>query len=111
MQALQNYHHPNIEIIWNFFPLELFVWNPIRAVLNVFFLVFYIPALPIITLWNFGPEAFTMIVTNCTILLGMGFIVLGGHFVNTTTTDFWAVYGVLAGIDLIIFSLPINILT
>tara|TARA_B110000285_G_C14577294_1_gene360523 strand:+ start:82 stop:318 length:237 start_codon:yes stop_codon:yes gene_type:complete len=64
--------HPNVEIIWNFFPLEMIVPLPVRAILNTIFFVFYIPFLPFITFWNIGPEGFIMVTTNMIWMLFLG---------------------------------------
>ena len=64
--------HPNVEIIWNFFPLDLFVPLPIRAVLNSVLFFLYIPALPFITAWNIGPEGFIMVTINMIWMLFLG---------------------------------------
>ena len=103
-------HHPSVDIIWNFFPLSLLVWNPIRAALNFIFMVFYVPALPIITIWNLFPEGFCMITINTLLLLLMGGIVYVAKIYAVTTVTFWWFYGVLAGIDLLLFTLPSNLI-
>ena len=102
--------HPNVDIIWNFFPLSLLVWNPIRMFLNFIFMVLYIPSLPIIIIWNIFPEGFCMVTINTVLILLMGGIVWFAKIYAATTVTFWWFYGTLAGIDLLIFTLPSNLL-
>ena len=45
-----------VEIIWNFWPFDLFVWFPFRLVLNGIFLIFWIPSTLIYPAWNAIPE-------------------------------------------------------
>ena len=103
--------HPSVDIIWNFFPISLFVWNPIRGMLNLIFMIFYIPCLPLIIIWNLFPEGFIMITINSVLILLMGGIVWFAKIYNVNTTTFWWFYGTLAGIDLLLFTLPTNLIT
>ena len=103
-------HHPNVDIIWNFFPLSLLVWNPIRAALNFIFGILYVPFLPVIILWNLFPEGFIMITLNTALILLMGGIVWYAKIYSVDTVTFWWFYGTLAVIDLFIFTLPSNLL-
>merc|ERR1740130_1841949 len=103
--------HPAVDIIWNFFPLDMFIWNPFRGILNAIFIVFYIPCLPFIAIWNLFPEGFMMLSTNI-LLLGLeGGIIYGLKIYKANTDDFWITYGVIAFFDFMIFSLPTNLLT
>ena len=111
ISELSKMTYPNVDIIWNFFPLTLIVWNPFRAILNAIFFIVYIPFLPFITLWNFFPETFTMMSINWILLLFEGLLIYVTKNQKATSDYFWILYGCLAGVDLTLFSLPVNLLT
>ena len=54
-------NHPFIEIFWNFWPLDILIWWPVKAVLNFFWLFFWIPSIPFYEVWNFIPEGIMLI--------------------------------------------------
>ena len=51
--------HPDVNIIWNIWPISLGVWTIIRVPLNIFFFWLYIPFGWIFWLWNFVMETTT----------------------------------------------------
>ena len=111
ISELSSIIYPNVDIIWNFFPITLLVWNPFRAILNTIFFWLYIPFLPFITLWNFLPETITMIGINWILLLFEGLLINITKNQKATSDYFWILYGCLAAVDLTLFSLPVNLLT
>ena len=44
--------HPDVGIIWNIWPLSMFVWTVFRVPLNIFFGIFYVPLAWTWWLWN-----------------------------------------------------------
>ena len=66
---------PNVDLIWNFFPITLLVWNPLRALLNLPFSLLQVFIGPIEVIWNFGPETFIMYGINGYIILLEGLII------------------------------------
>ena len=52
--------HPDVEVIWNIWPLSMFVWTIFRFPLNVLFALFYIPFAWTWYLWNFFWQSLTV---------------------------------------------------
>ena len=64
--------HPLVTIFWNFFPMTLIIWEPIRFILNILFLTARTIFLPLEMIWNFVPETFLFQIINIlTIFLGI----------------------------------------
>ena len=51
--------HPDVEVIWNIWPLSMFVWTIFRFPLNVLFALFYVPLAWTWYLWNMFWETVT----------------------------------------------------
>ena len=47
---------PQVETIWNFWPLPIFVWTILRVPLNILFGIIYILTFVPMYIWNFLPE-------------------------------------------------------
>ena len=52
--------HPDIKMIWNFFPFDFIIWGPIKWTLNVLGFFFWLPAWPFYEMWNVIPYTFMM---------------------------------------------------
>ena len=50
-------HHPIVSLFWNFFPMTLIVWTPLRELLNLPLELIRIVFMPFTILWNFIPES------------------------------------------------------
>tara|TARA_B110000285_G_C14999107_1_gene550478 strand:- start:199 stop:573 length:375 start_codon:yes stop_codon:yes gene_type:complete len=50
--AMLDFQHPDVDIIWNIFPLNLVVWGIFRVPLNMMFFGIYIPWMWTWWLWN-----------------------------------------------------------
>ena len=48
-----NLHHPNVEIIWNFYPFNWFILPPLSWTLNVIILPVTLVIWPLWEIWNF----------------------------------------------------------
>ena len=77
--------HPNIAIIWNFWPLSMLVWTPLRVALNVVFSPIYVFTFWIPFLWNliFEETFFTLNVffdglMPAVFFSGFLFLIIGG---------------------------------
>ena len=57
---MDNIIHPNVSIIWNFWPLSLVLWFVARAPLNFFLLPLWIISVPFYELWNFVPDSLSL---------------------------------------------------
>ena len=53
--------HPDVSIIWNFFPLDFVIWWPVKFCMNVFFFYLWIPSIPFYEIWNFPFYGFMMV--------------------------------------------------
>ena len=54
-------NHPNVELIWNLFPLTLFPFiTPVRWIFNSVFILVYWIFLPFQMIWNFVPETLAL---------------------------------------------------
>ena len=70
MMELQN--HPLVSVFWNFFPMTLIIWEPIRFILNLLFFTVRTIFLPLELAWNFVPETFLFQIINIlTIFFGI----------------------------------------
>ena len=77
----------NVAIIWNFWPLSMFIWTPIRLGLNILIFPAYLLTGWIPMTWNFIFETafFTLnifldICLMLMMLIGLAFALLGGLF-------------------------------
>ena len=68
---------PNVQIFWNFWPFEWFVWWPVKVILNFFSFPFYILFLAFIEIWNFVPDVFGMLLWVWIVLLGLPLTIVG----------------------------------
>ena len=68
-------------MFWNFWPLDLFFWFPIRHSLNALFILIWPFFVPFYMIWNFLPT-----ISGLTIWLLMGFLLIisGGIFIFST---------------------------
>ena len=57
-------NHPQVEIIWNFFPFSLLLWGPFREVANFVFFLFRIPYFPFELVLNTITETGPFLVSN-----------------------------------------------
>ena len=53
--------HPHLQIIWNFWPMDLLVYWPIKASLNIVFFWMWIPSIPFYVVWNIIPESLMLL--------------------------------------------------
>ena len=53
--------HPNVDVIWNVWPLTLIVWMPYRLLFNVVFMYFYVPMSWSWFLWDLFWESLTAV--------------------------------------------------
>ena len=58
-----------VQEIWNFFPITLFVWTPIRSLLNLIFFPIYFLFLIAQILWNILPELIVLAVITIAVFL------------------------------------------
>ena len=47
-----DFQHPDVEVIWNIFPLNIVVWSIFRVPLNILFFWLYLPLMWTWWLWN-----------------------------------------------------------
>ena len=75
-------------MIWNFFPLDLILWWPIKAILNTVLFPLWIISFPFYELWNFLPNSAGMLLwVVCSVLFWpvLGFLLfLTGVFLTFT---------------------------
>ena len=81
----------NVQFIWNFWPFEWFVWWPVKAVLNLFTLPFYLLLLGPQQLWNFVPDIYGMLLWLM-ILLGIPLTILAIIFCGLYIAFFTYIY-------------------
>ena len=48
---------PNVSVLWNFFPLDLILWWPLKALLNMLVFPVWILSVPFYEIWNFLPTS------------------------------------------------------
>ena len=53
-------NHPDVNMIWNFFPFDFIVWAPVKWFLNLIGFTFWLPAFPFYEMWNVLPYLFMM---------------------------------------------------
>ena len=68
---------PQVDTIWNFWPLPFFVWTIIRLPLNFLFGIIYTVTFIPQSLWNLMPEQIGIWVTNFFVY---GFLLIAGIF-------------------------------
>ena len=78
MESIIN--HPDVEMIWNFWPFDLILWFPLKFSLNSVFFWAYPFFLPFFTIWNFIPQ-WAGIIAWCT--LASSFFLSGLVFFST----------------------------
>ena len=44
-----------VQVLWNFWPLDLFFWWPLKVALNFLFFPFWFPTIPFYETWNLLP--------------------------------------------------------
>ena len=57
-------NHPQVEIIWNFFPFSIMLWGPIRELANILFSPFRLATLPWELVLNTITETVPFLLTN-----------------------------------------------
>ena len=74
-------HHPDVELIWNYWPLSMVFITPIRVLLNAFplFFVLNIFSAPVSATWNIGPEILLLITA-----WGLSFPLYIPHIISAT---------------------------
>ena len=70
MESIIN--HPDVEMIWNFWPLDLVLWFPLKTSLNIIFFWAYPFFFPFFTVWNFIPS-WAGIIAWCTLAASLFF--------------------------------------
>ena len=74
---MDNIIHPNVSIIWNFWPLSLLLWFVARAPLNIAFLPLWIISVPFYEVWNFIPDTLSLAAYfGCLVALPTLFVLL-----------------------------------
>ena len=85
---IHNITHPLVELPWNFFPIDFFIWAPAKWFLNFIFLPFWLPSIQVYELFNIIPYTFMMIIwllsTIAVITLFMVLVALSGVWVFIT---------------------------
>ena len=79
METYIAHHHPQVSILWNFWPIYPFVWTSIRVVLNIIFFPLYIFTLIPQILWNIVPQSITWflyLILTTIVLGGTGIVLL-----------------------------------
>ena len=114
-------HHPDVDIIWNIFPLNLVVLSAFRVPLNFFFFWLYIPFMWTWWLWNLFWETLTFgaytlvnipwLIVNA-ILIFASFLIIpiplliisvllefgfASYYINTITLNTILTYGIAFG--------------
>ena len=65
-------NHPQVEIIWNFFPFSMLIWGPLREIGNFVFILFRIPTLPLSFLSNTIFETGPFLIVNILMMVFIG---------------------------------------
>ena len=76
--------HPEVQFVWDFWPFNLLIWWPIRAVLNLIFFWAWPFVLPFYTVWNFIPTTAGIIAW-----FTLGFSLLVSSIVFFSTVWLW----------------------
>ena len=76
---MEEAHHPDVEVIWNYWPFTMIFITPIRVPLNALFFIINIFSAPVSAIWNLGPELLSL-----TTLWGMSFPLFVPHIVSAT---------------------------
>ena len=53
-------NHPMVDIFWNFFPFDFFIWAPAKWLLNIVTFTFWLPSIPVYEIYNIFPYTFLM---------------------------------------------------